>query len=434
MTLLIAGQQVSYQDVHETKVAFCQRLLQQHHRGELRPRCLCVESGVEMVVRKLSGRYVLARMPNSGPRHHPECVSFDLAEGQSGRGGYTESAIVTDASGATRVNLDAKLSLTTETLRAEATKQVKERPDQSSKKRAQTSLLGLLHHLWDAGKLNRWYPRMAGKRGWWTVKNCIAELAPTTLIKRTPLSDQLWVPEIYRRDTPNRREDFIDFMRRATRRDGAVQHLALLLGDVHAVTQTEFGARLTINDLRDVAFWFNRDAYATLSRRFMRALHVLNRADRSDRVVGLFVIGPSAKHDDQFYVRDACLMHVSEQWVPLDSSYEGRIERGLVDQGRAFLKPLRYDANQGDVFPDFVLLDTGDTHVPMEIFGFTGDPAYEQRKREKIEYYERAGEPFWVWDVAQNPTRWPVFPSPVLKKLDRAYHYNKQRSETCGSK
>ncbi len=77
------------------------------------------------------------------------------------------------------------------------------------------------------------------------------------------------------------------------------------------------------------------------------------------------------------------LMHVSENWIPLDSSYEAVVAEKLDAEHRQYVKPMRYDASISEVFPDFYLLDTkSDKPFPMEVFGMA-TPAYLARKQLK---------------------------------------------------
>jgi hypothetical protein len=76
-------------------------------------------------------------------------------------------------------------------------------------------------------------------------------------------------------------------------------------------------------------------------------------------------------------------MHVSENWIPLDSSYEAVVAEKLDAEHRQYVKPMRYDASISEVFPDFYLLDTkSDKPFPMEVFGMA-TPAYLARKQLK---------------------------------------------------
>ncbi|HCQ7112515.1 TPA: DUF1173 family protein, partial [Enterobacter hormaechei] len=95
------------------------------------------------------------------------------------------------------------------------------------------------------------------------------------------------------------------------------------------------------------------------------------------------------------------LMHVSENWIPLDSSYEAVVAEKLDAEHRQYVKPMRYDASISEVFPDFYLLDTkSDKPFPMEVFGMA-TPAYLARKQLKKDYYNREYGPYgwWHWDA-----------------------------------
>lgn len=82
-------------------------------------------------------------------------------------------------------------------------------------------------------------------------------------------------------------------------------------------------------------------------------------------------------------------MLVSDNWIPLDSSYEAIVSRKLDAEHRHYVKPMRYDASASDVFPDFYLLDTrSDKPFPMEVFGMS-TPAYLARKELKKAYYNQ---------------------------------------------
>lgn len=102
-------------------------------------------------------------------------------------------------------------------------------------------------------------------------------------------------------------------------------------------------------------------------------------------------------------ILDIALMHLSEQWIPLDSGFEAVIESKLRAEGRAFEKPMRFDADEDCVFPDFWLLDV-DAKFPMEVFGM-GTPEYLQRKADKVNHYNSEYGPtaWWSWNAYRDP-------------------------------
>jgi hypothetical protein len=114
-------------------------------------------------------------------------------------------------------------------------------------------------------------------------------------------------------------------------------------------------------------------------------------------------------------VIDAALMAVTQHWIPTESSYERLVAEKLVNEGRAFNKPLLYDQGDDNVFPDFVLTDCASGEVPMEVFG-RSDEVYLKRKAEKTALYDqrygRGG--WWAWDATQgsNSAGIPPFPEP----------------------
>ena len=74
-------------------------------------------------------------------------------------------------------------------------------------------------------------------------------------------------------------------------------------------------------------------------------------------------------------------MMTNYRLIPVESSFELRVASKLIKEGRRFTKHLRYDAANDVVFPDFILSDVGDEGIPMEVYGVTGRPAYDLRKK-----------------------------------------------------
>jgi hypothetical protein len=250
-------------------------------------------------------------------------------------------------------------------------------------------------------------------RFWWTIHRFVGEYAELVLVKRQRLTDLLYIPEPFDKERRQEQRDrFLDFMRRTVYNETGEEHYGMILGEVTQCSPSPYGARLDIKHLKEFPLWLNRRPFDQLKRRFGRALHVLTRPDCTDRLVGLFVVG-AGKREGQCCVQEAALMPVTQHWIPVDSHYEAWVADALVDTDRHVVKPLRYDAREEEVFPDFLLLDAGDSPLPMEIYGFTGNPAYEQRMQEKIAAYQQSGEPFWHWDIAtagSEPGAWPSFP------------------------
>ncbi|WP_418329266.1 DUF1173 family protein [Pseudomonas frederiksbergensis] len=110
---------------------------------------------------------------------------------------------------------------------------------------------------------------------------------------------------------------------------------------------------------------------------------------------------------------NVALMVVSDEWIPVESSYEAVIEARLREESRRFVKPLRFDSSEDQVFPDFWLMDaSAGTEYPMEVYG-RADPKYLARKEVKADYYRtHYGTRWWAWDASTDPKgeAIPAFP------------------------
>lgn len=114
----------------------------------------------------------------------------------------------------------------------------------------------------------------------------------------------------------------------------------------------------------------NTDNWASLEKRF--SSEIANW--RSGGNVICIAIGELGKFkgNDTYYLKtlQIALMNVDDNWIPEDSSYELTMLNYLHKHERSFIKPLRYDASNNDVFPDFCLTDIGGTELfPIEVFG-----------------------------------------------------------------
>ncbi len=422
--LWIAGTKVSREALAESDVAGVQKLLKHDYERGVRPLCLCRPTRPIMVVRKLTSRYVLARMPGSGPDHHPDCESYLSPAEWCGRSAYNRKAIEEREDGTVLIRLDHPLVADKPQL---ASQPAKRHPDGPAVKRDSATLLGMLHYFWEHAGLNRWSPRMLDergrlKRGWWTVAQSAQDFAEVSYVRRELLADVLFTPAPF--DLEQRAQQCAalrDFMlRRLVSPQGTTRH-ALLLAEIAAIKPTEYGARVDLKHLKEFSFWASAAVLDELRTRFPRAIAALQPSktahapDQSptpdgDRLVGIFRLG-AAKREDHFQILEAGLLRVTQHWIPVESNYEAAVALALVRAGQRFSKPMRYDAAHEAVFPDF-LLRHGDYDLPMEVFGWS-DEAYNVRKRAKIAYYRATGLPFWYWDVTEHGNAlgdWPAIP------------------------
>lgn len=89
-----------------------------------------------------------------------------------------------------------------------------------------------------------------------------------------------------------------------------------------------------------------------------------------------------AKREHLKQVDSLSMNLVSDQWIPLEGLHERPLVEELQRQGRAFLKPLRFDAKSGACFPNASLLDTEGGPFPLHLVSVFLD-SKEQRGKEK---------------------------------------------------
>ncbi len=165
------------------------------YRDRIRPLCLCREPGIPMYVAAMGEQLVVKRMPLSGREHDPACPSYEPPYELSGLGPLIGSAIQIDASGKADLKLD--FSLTKRGPRAAAGAPTEQSEPGIRSQPRKLSLKAMLHYLWEAGELTEWRSVWAGRRGWGRVRNSLINAASQMTARGGPLSDMLYVPEVY---------------------------------------------------------------------------------------------------------------------------------------------------------------------------------------------------------------------------------------------
>ncbi|MDM5008277.1 hypothetical protein QT349_26160 (plasmid) [Escherichia coli] len=108
-------------------------------------------------------------------------------------------------------------------------------------------------------------------------------------------------------------------------------------------------------------------------------------------------------------------MHVSENWIPLDSSYEAvKVVKSWMQSTGDTLSPCFLMRVLVQCSLDFYLFDTKcDKLSAMVLFGMA-TPAYLAQKQLKKDYYNREYGPYgwWHWDAttASETMVLPHFP------------------------
>jgi len=386
-----------------------------HHRNgpNITVTCCCRGAGKKSLsVRHISGSdsYYLARFPSSGPDHDPLCEYFGLDDKSTGLKGYESGVIRDTKDGMLAIKLDIGLTEKDPPVQSDCPPPPAiQRPANGQ---STMSLLGLLSLLWSEARLNFWYPGMAGKRDFSLVRYRLNDASTHIRSGRTAISDRLFIgtdPNSKAAEQQNAR---------LSAPDGQDKRL-LLLSLLPRYDEAKHEAELKFLPYRyfgglPLTFFSSTGQWQSVKKRFPAEYAAWRKGGK---VVVFVVTSPPTQTKRGVSVRaqQIALMMVSDNWIPLDSSYEATVASKLDAEQRSYVKPLRYDASLSEVFPDFCLLDTrAKDPFPMEVFGMTS-PAYLARKALKTDYYNRNFGPYgwWFWDatVAGPDDELPPFPA-----------------------
>jgi hypothetical protein len=388
-------------DAHPEKL---QSLLRQHKEKD-HPLCLCRRQGIPLYIAKKQ-KYYLAKMPGTGPQHALDCPLYEPELAHSGRRIYQHDAIIEQGEGVTNVKIDTPLGI-----RAQAPKSnqnnLSRKPNEEHKThRAGIKLLGLLHLIWEKAGFNRWHPHMEGHRSYRQIYKFIQQASEAIIVQNQPLLSHLYVPLPFRSNNAALIEsDTTTLLEQLLISPEGLQKRMLVIGMVKAFKYSKHGVGIKLAHAPfKYTFWMDTDTV----QRYAQSYNPDLKKPKGDVLVFVIMTVEKTAYDNFKVVRIAS-MDTTRNFIPIDSSYEGRVCDQLIHEKRMFIKPLRYDAKRDEVFPDFLLLDAHTEPVPMEIYGYSS-PEYNQRKIEKIVQYEKSRLPYWYWDTHIQPDFWPPFP------------------------
>lgn len=378
-----------------------------------------------------SDSFFLARFPDTGHHHITDCRFYSPDPTLSGLAGYQRGVIEDLEDGGVRIRL--KIGLQQRPSKEEPTerKETHRSPASKTPGKPAMTLLGMLHLMWSLCGLNRWSPRMAGKRNLGLVHYQLGQAAQQIKAGRVRLSQVLLLAT--QPSTAQEKHNIarVDTALQTKRRLIAVAPLATYKSayESHAIARAPVKAFERTTDATTQAssqevlthrlpimgfsgFPMMMIQSALWARTLERFEHELIAWRQGERIICIMQTDtPSrTKNHTEARVTDIALMRVTKDWIPVESSYEATLADTLVTAERRFEKPLRFDA-EDQVFPDFWLQDLHQALYPMEVWGMT-TPAYETRKQAKIEHYDSTygkGN-WWSWNAVTAPL--PDLPGP----------------------
>lgn len=370
--------------------------------GKAEVRCLCPGSGdkrLSIHSRSISDRFHLARFPETGTEHSEDCLYYAADPAMSGLGSYRRGVVQELDDGATKIKLKVGLqqrpTAAPEGAGTTTPGNAKAPPTRSRSSQASMTLKGLLHFLWTQAALNTWSPGMEGKRNVGVVHHHVMRVATTTYAGRVRLAQNLIVA------TPNSAGQQASYNKAKTL--DAVSHRRRLVV-VAPLAQHQEGmdgaSLMPISAFHGIPHLaLDEGIWHALERSFGRELEAWRAGNP---VVAIVQTDPPKSSGGTVRARvvDAALMHVTREWIPVDSGYEALIADQLVATKRRFEKPLRFDAGEDATFPDFWLKDM-ENPMPLEVWGMA-TAEYQARKAEKAVLYNGTyGEDgWWSWNAA----------------------------------
>jgi len=380
-----------------------QELLAHVYETPERPRCLCIPGGVEMYVAR-HRQFVVKRMPDTGCRHHPSCPSFEPECQQSGLGELVGEAVLELVPGQIQLRVDFPWVRTAgrSLVRGEA-----HGVTEVEAPRRRMSLHALMHFLFERAGFNRWSPAMAGKRNQGVLHKYLMHAAEDVVVKGVGLSERLYVPEAFNEackfEAAQRRRNKLAVLRP---HEGQ-SPLAVVIGEFKVCEATTLGRRVWVKHMPDAPLLVGTKTWERIERVFA-SLFEARDADSGHKVRLVLAALIRARREHTYEIDAASLMLTSEHWIPIEGVHELPLVHALVDQGRRFVKPLRYDARSAAAFPNALLLDAGPLPLPLHVISAFMPP---KERAEKERVVRAAGASPWLW---WSTEAMPALPESVM--------------------
>lgn len=397
--------------------------------------CSCQGKPLRLVIKERNGKMFLAAWPDQASQHALDCPFFSEAANPTDSL-YTGRAIERFGD---QTHLQLEHSFLHENRYFAGRKGAVTVPGRSQAAggtrddlRDSMHMWGLLHFLWEESGLNRWFP--GWHRDWGLVRYLIRKVAQNTVVDGRPLIESIYIPPVW---NSKKKQEIEEHWRKfcapllENHRRSRLVASAIVIGTVRTLEKSEFGhmvqlhhhgAKFFMDDhLSDSAARFSRRGWAAAKH-----LEVVSEEDEKPYIVAAMRV--EASSTGVMNVVEVALMRVSPRFIPVDSSYEDKLAKLLLEQDREFSKPLHYDRHNL-AMPDFILRDA--MHVDevglekrMSIAMYVYGPSNSPSQKPKVEavdrkYAKEHGLGYWQWDVAQQKLI-PPLPERVSRKTSKA--------------
>ncbi|MBX5041133.1 DUF1173 domain-containing protein [Rhizobium lentis] len=385
---------IGNQALEESSPEF-QSELARAYEQKLRPLCRCREPPVPMYIARMDGQFLVKRMPLSGRQHDPVCPSYDPPYELSGLGPLIGNAIQIDAAtGAAMLKLDFSLSKrgnrATSDASSEPTETVRSQPKR-------LSLRAMLHYLWDTAELTEWTSLWAGRRGWGRVRSSLMNAARQMIVRGSPLSDILFIPEVFHLEDKEgiaaRRAATLGGARAET---SGPRKLMVMVAEVKEFSPVRDGQKILVRHL-PFPLVIDERAWKRLNGRYDIELE-LWRSNTDFHLIVIATFGISSAGIAS--VEEVAMMVVNENWIPVENIHEQRLLERLSRLRRKSKKALRFDLSRGQPIASVTLPEATPAPVALFIVPTNADEHWETAMNEMIA--ARPEMTPWIWRVAEG--------------------------------
>ncbi|WP_126447946.1 DUF1173 family protein [Sulfuricystis multivorans] len=335
-----------------------QELLANCHKSARRPRCVCVPGGVEMYVGRRGGLYYLSRMPGTGFLHADHCCSVENRSFFSGACAYMPGVILEKE--------DGSLSIA-------ANLEIRERMEEPV---AQVSIDGVLDILMEQAALNQVSPG-TDHRTWLTVRDRVLEAATWIRLGNHPLTDFLFVPDRYSRDTGMSSVPECESFLKAQ-----AGH-ALIFAPFKELRLTTYSWQLVLKHLPRLRLWVAKEIAKEIEERCGTPYF-----SAPPTYALCLVAAKPGRRDGNYTVSNLACLPTDANYFPCRNEREAAVARQLIDEGKSLLRPLRFDSDPTHPLADFAILSNGMVD-PVFVLSPSGNDELDSAKRSLASLMQR---------------------------------------------
>lgn len=377
-----------------------QTCLSQAHNSGDRVECRCRVPAPPMYVAAIGGRFIVKRMPGTGPDHAVDCPSFLPPEELSGLAQIQATAIAENPDdGTTTLKIGFPLRKNSKSRIASDT--TGRKPTEAKGAQRKLTITSVLHFLWQEADLSKWYPAMQGSRYWGVIHSVLYRVAVGKIVKGQDLSRILYVPEYFKvgdkAKIAARRNRFFANLRSGGH--GATP-LGLVIAEYKSLESTAHGARFTFKHAPDCAFFAEAELAQKFEKVFGDQLKLIEAIGSGHAVV---IASFSIAAAGYPVLQKIGMMLVANNWIPFESLRELDVLKALTEQSRAFQKQMRFNLPADVPIASVVLLDTTD---PVALF-VADNPSDAGSLATITTAYDESRYASWCWFDDQPMAAFP---------------------------